>query len=419
MSSAVSCGRRSCMDARDRHERGEITPAEFKAVEDRAVDEAVALQEAAGLDVVTDGEMRRLRVLRSPGRRARRVRQVRRLVDHASATTQGHEAPLAAAGRRRQAALAAADERRGVHLPARADDEGRSRSRSLSAQQAAAYYDPDKSKARVRDARRLSRGPRRLHAARDRRSCSASGATTSRSTRRSTRRCSTRRSAKATASAAAIPTRCSTRASSSTTRSSTGTPASRSASTSAAATTRACSTRQAATTGSREQVFSPRRTSIASCSSTTTSGRARSSRCGYVPDDRVVVLGLVSSKTPRLESEDDAARAHRRSRADRAARTAGAQPAVRLRLHPRRQPTVSPDDQRRKLELVRARRQRCGRRHLSGWGQLAPPGPRPGPFAPRPRCGGFTVANASTGLPAAHAIPRRSIGWTCGFVKLT
>ena len=36
-----------------------IDAAEFKRIEDRAVDEAVALQEAAGLDVVTDGEMRR------------------------------------------------------------------------------------------------------------------------------------------------------------------------------------------------------------------------------------------------------------------------------------------------------------------------------------------------------------------------
>jgi 5-methyltetrahydropteroyltriglutamate--homocysteine methyltransferase len=40
--------------------RGAITQAEFKAIEDRAVDEAVALQEEAGLEVVTDGEMRRL-----------------------------------------------------------------------------------------------------------------------------------------------------------------------------------------------------------------------------------------------------------------------------------------------------------------------------------------------------------------------
>ena len=39
---------------------GQITPAEFKAIEDRAVDQAIALQEEAGLEVVTDGEMRRL-----------------------------------------------------------------------------------------------------------------------------------------------------------------------------------------------------------------------------------------------------------------------------------------------------------------------------------------------------------------------
>ena len=37
-----------------------MTQAAFKAVEDRAVDKAIALQEAVGLDVVTDGEMRRL-----------------------------------------------------------------------------------------------------------------------------------------------------------------------------------------------------------------------------------------------------------------------------------------------------------------------------------------------------------------------
>ena len=46
-------------DARQQHQRGELTAAEFKAIEDRAVDQAVALQEAAGLSVVTDGEMRR------------------------------------------------------------------------------------------------------------------------------------------------------------------------------------------------------------------------------------------------------------------------------------------------------------------------------------------------------------------------
>jgi 5-methyltetrahydropteroyltriglutamate--homocysteine methyltransferase len=48
------------LKARDDYAAGSITPAEFKAVEDRAVDAAVKLQEDAGLDVVTDGEMRRL-----------------------------------------------------------------------------------------------------------------------------------------------------------------------------------------------------------------------------------------------------------------------------------------------------------------------------------------------------------------------
>src|SRR5437763_8599747 len=48
------------LEARERFERGELTPAEFKRVEDAAVDWAVALQEESGIDVVTDGEMRRL-----------------------------------------------------------------------------------------------------------------------------------------------------------------------------------------------------------------------------------------------------------------------------------------------------------------------------------------------------------------------
>jgi 5-methyltetrahydropteroyltriglutamate--homocysteine methyltransferase len=46
--------------ARERRDRGELSPPAFKRVEDRAVDEVVAVQEAAGLPVVTDGEQRRL-----------------------------------------------------------------------------------------------------------------------------------------------------------------------------------------------------------------------------------------------------------------------------------------------------------------------------------------------------------------------
>jgi len=48
------------LEARQKLAGGLLSPAEFKAVEDRAVDQAVALQEQAGLPVVTDGEMRRL-----------------------------------------------------------------------------------------------------------------------------------------------------------------------------------------------------------------------------------------------------------------------------------------------------------------------------------------------------------------------
>jgi len=46
-------------EARARHDAGELIDADFKVIEDRAVDEAVALQTRAGVAVVTDGEMRR------------------------------------------------------------------------------------------------------------------------------------------------------------------------------------------------------------------------------------------------------------------------------------------------------------------------------------------------------------------------
>jgi 5-methyltetrahydropteroyltriglutamate--homocysteine methyltransferase len=46
-------------DARDALAAGALTPAEFKAAEDRAVREVVAMQEAVGLDLVNDGEQRR------------------------------------------------------------------------------------------------------------------------------------------------------------------------------------------------------------------------------------------------------------------------------------------------------------------------------------------------------------------------
>ena len=47
-------------EARAARDGGGMSPAAFKKIEDRAVDEAIAVQERAGVDVVTDGEMRRL-----------------------------------------------------------------------------------------------------------------------------------------------------------------------------------------------------------------------------------------------------------------------------------------------------------------------------------------------------------------------
>jgi 5-methyltetrahydropteroyltriglutamate--homocysteine methyltransferase len=48
------------MDAIKQHQAGTISIPEFKRIEDRAVDEAIALQEEVGIDVITDGEQRRM-----------------------------------------------------------------------------------------------------------------------------------------------------------------------------------------------------------------------------------------------------------------------------------------------------------------------------------------------------------------------
>src|SRR5258708_13672121 len=44
---------------REQFEAGQLAAAAYKEIEDRAVDQAIAMQEAVGLDVVTDGELRR------------------------------------------------------------------------------------------------------------------------------------------------------------------------------------------------------------------------------------------------------------------------------------------------------------------------------------------------------------------------
>src|ERR1700730_11566774 len=52
-------------EARRALRAGEISAAHYKRVEDRVVDDALALQEAAGLDIINDGEQRRMSFLGS------------------------------------------------------------------------------------------------------------------------------------------------------------------------------------------------------------------------------------------------------------------------------------------------------------------------------------------------------------------
>ena len=52
-------------DARRAYRRGELSGAGFKRIEDTAVDEAITMQDRAGIDLVTDGEQRRTSFLGS------------------------------------------------------------------------------------------------------------------------------------------------------------------------------------------------------------------------------------------------------------------------------------------------------------------------------------------------------------------
>src|SRR4051812_8291215 len=53
--------------ARYKFDEGSLSADAFAAIEDKAVREAVALQESVGLDILTDGEMRRLNFQESFG----------------------------------------------------------------------------------------------------------------------------------------------------------------------------------------------------------------------------------------------------------------------------------------------------------------------------------------------------------------
>jgi len=133
------------MLARQQLELGGLTPSAFKPIEDRAVNEAVALQEAAGLDVVTDGEQRRYAFF---GHLAEALEGFDKFGGWAIPF---HDETGAEATVRRPVVV---DKLRWRHQMC-AEEFTYLRGRTsrpvkvtlLSAQQAAAYYDPDKSRA--------------------------------------------------------------------------------------------------------------------------------------------------------------------------------------------------------------------------------------------------------------------------------
>ncbi len=130
--------------ARQGHERDEVSDRELKEIEDRAVDDAIKLQEAAGIDVITDGEQRRYAFYGH-------------LIDSFDGfdkeggwaipfrDEKGEELilkrPVVVERLRWRRSMCSEE---WVYLRARA--KGQAKVTMLSAQQAAAYYDPEKSK---------------------------------------------------------------------------------------------------------------------------------------------------------------------------------------------------------------------------------------------------------------------------------
>ena len=124
-------------------ESGELGQAEYKKIEDRAVNEAIALQVGAGLDAVTDGEMRRYAFY---GHLIDCVEGFEKLGgwtiafrDEAGNETR-LERPVVVSRLRRRRHLCGEEF---AYLRARTDRVAKST--LVSAQQAAAYFDPEKS----------------------------------------------------------------------------------------------------------------------------------------------------------------------------------------------------------------------------------------------------------------------------------
>jgi 5-methyltetrahydropteroyltriglutamate--homocysteine methyltransferase len=130
-------------EARREAEHGRLGPAEFKRVEDRAVNEAIALQEQAGLAVVSDGEMRRYAFF---GHLIEALDGFDKLGGWAIPfrNEQGEQLvfkrPVVVERLRWRRSMCAEEF---VYLRSRASRPAKST--LISAQQAAAYYDPEKS----------------------------------------------------------------------------------------------------------------------------------------------------------------------------------------------------------------------------------------------------------------------------------
>lgn len=130
--------------ARDQRDGGTLSDVEFKWIEDKAVDEAMALQVAAGIDVITDGEQRRFAFyghlvdamdgFDKEGGWAIPFRDE-------SGDQLVLKRPVVVERLRWRRSMAAEE---WVYL--RAKTSHRAKVTLISAQQAAAYYDPEKSK---------------------------------------------------------------------------------------------------------------------------------------------------------------------------------------------------------------------------------------------------------------------------------
>lgn len=132
-------------EARAKHESGELSDREFKQLEDKAIEDAIELQHRAGIDVITDGEMRRFAFY---GHLIDAVEGFDKLGGWAIPfrDEKGEELVL-------KRPVVVSKLRRKRHMCAeeftwlRSKTNKQAKTTLISAQQAAAYYDKEKSKA--------------------------------------------------------------------------------------------------------------------------------------------------------------------------------------------------------------------------------------------------------------------------------